>query len=87
MEQRLGDMSGVLGGGVNREDFMDQTDQQYTMAEVASDTNEVLFLLQKIESIIDSRLIGEVEPLDDEIELIEAYQKRKAENSLNLHEI
>ncbi len=57
------------------------------MAEVASENNEVLFLLQKIESIIDTRLIGEVEPLDDEIELIGEYQKRKSEGTLELHEI
>ena len=57
------------------------------MAEVASENNEVLFLLKKIESIIDTRLIGEVEPLDDEIELIGEYQKRKSEGTLELHEI
>ena len=57
------------------------------MGEVASENNEVLFLLQKIESIIDTRLIGEVEPLDDEIELIGEYQKRKTEGNLELHEI
>ncbi|WP_158498230.1 hypothetical protein [Methanospirillum hungatei] len=57
------------------------------MAEVTSENNEVLFLLQKIESIIDTRLIGEVEPLDDEIELIGEYQKRKSEGTLELHEI
>jgi len=57
------------------------------MAEAASDNSEVLFLLQKIESIIDTRLIGEVEPLDDEIELIEEYQKRKREGTLEIHEI
>ena len=59
----------------------------YYMGEVASENNEVLFLLQKIESIIDTRLIGEVEPLDDEIELIGEYQKRKSEGTLELHEI
>ena len=58
-----------------------------TMTEVVSDTNEVLFLLQKIESIIDSRLIGEIEPLDDEIELVQEYHRRKEEGSLDLHEI
>ncbi|KAF5092030.1 hypothetical protein [Methanospirillum purgamenti] len=57
------------------------------MAKVVSENNEVLFLLQKIESIIDTRLIGEVEPLDDEIELIGEYQKRKSEGTLELHEI
>jgi hypothetical protein len=57
------------------------------LAKVVSENNEVLFLLQKIESIIDTRLIGEVEPLDDEIELIGEYQKRKSEGTLELHEI
>ena len=57
------------------------------MVKVVSENNEVLFLLQKIESIIDTRLIGEVEPLDDEIELIGEYQKRKSEGTLELHEI
>lgn len=57
------------------------------MAKVVSENNEVLFLLQKIESIIDTRLIGEFEPLDDEIELIGEYQKRKSEGTLELHEI
>ena len=59
----------------------------YYMGEVASENSEVLFLLQKIESIIDTRLIGEVEPLDDEIELIGEYQKRKSESTLSVHEI
>jgi len=57
------------------------------MAKVVSENKEVLFLLQKIESIIGTRLIGEVEPLDDEIELIGEYQKRKSEGTLELHEI
>lgn len=57
------------------------------MTEVVSDNNEVLFLLQKIESIIDTRLIGEVEPLDDETQLVDEYLKRKKEGNLELHEI
>lgn len=57
------------------------------MAEVVSDNNEVLFLLQKIESIIDTRLIGEVEPLDDEIQLVDEYLTRKKQGNLQLHEI
>ena len=43
------------------------------MAESTSEMNDVIFLLQKIESIIDTRLIGEVEPLEDEIALIQEY--------------
>lgn len=57
------------------------------MTEVVSDNNEVLFLLQKIESIIDTRLIGEVEPLDDETQLVDEYLKRKKEGNLELNEI
>ena len=66
---------------------MNPVNGRYSMAEVTSENNEVLFLLQKIESIIDTRLIGEVEPLDDEIKLIDEYQKRKREGALELHEI
>ena len=57
------------------------------MAEEKSEMNVLLFLLQKIESIIDTRLIGEVEPEDDEIRLIEEYQDRKNKGTLILHEI
>ncbi|HIJ05926.1 hypothetical protein [Methanocalculus sp.] len=47
------------------------------MVEAKNEMNDVLFLLQKIESIIDTRLIGEVEPDDDEISLIAEYLDRK----------
>jgi len=57
------------------------------MAEAKSEMNDLLFLLQKIESIIDTRLIGEVEPEDDEICLIEEYQDRKMKGTLILHKI
>ncbi|MCP1662442.1 MULTISPECIES: hypothetical protein [Methanocalculus] len=57
------------------------------MAEVKNDINDILFLLQKIESIIDTRLIGEIEPDDDEISLIAGYQERKKKGTLVLHEI
>lgn len=57
------------------------------MAEPTSEIHDVIFLLQKIESIIDSRLIGEVEPLEDEITLIQEYQTRKCQETLQLHEI
>jgi len=53
--------------------------------EAVSDTNEVIFLLKKIESIIDPRLIEEVEPRDDETQLVEEYLKRKSEGNLELH--
>lgn len=57
------------------------------MAESTSEIHDVIFLLQKIESIIDTRLIGEVEPLEDEIALIQEYQTRKCKETLQLHEI
>jgi len=57
------------------------------MAEAKSEISDLLFILQKIESIIDTRLIGEVEPEDDEIRLIEEYQDRKNKGTLILHEI
>lgn len=57
------------------------------MAEAKSEVSDLLFILQKIESIIDTRLIGEVEPEDDEIRRIEEYQDRKKKGTLILHEI
>ena len=57
------------------------------MAEAMREMNDILFLLQKIESIIDTRLIGEVEPDKDEISLIMEYQDRKKNGTLKLHEI
>ena len=57
------------------------------MAEAIREINDILFLLQKIESIIDTRLIGEVEPDEDEISLIAEYQDRKKNGTLKLHEI
>ncbi len=58
-----------------------------TMAEAIREMNDIIFLLQKIESIIDTRLIGEVEPDEDEISLIADYQDRKKKGTLELHEI
>ena len=58
-----------------------------TMAEALREVNDILFLLQKIESIIDTRLIGEVEPDEDEISLIAEYQDRKKNGTLKIHEI
>jgi hypothetical protein len=57
------------------------------MAESSGEIHDIIFLLQKIESIIDARLIGEVEPREDEISLIEDYQAGKREGTLELHEI
>lgn len=49
--------------------------------------DDVLPLQQEIESILDSLLIGELEPEDDEILLIAMYQDRKKNGTLILHEI
>ena len=57
------------------------------MAEALREVNDILFLLQKIESIIDTRLVGVVEPDEDEISLIAEYQDRKKNGTLKLHEI
>ncbi|MDE4907300.1 hypothetical protein L0665_01520 [Methanogenium marinum] len=57
------------------------------MAEAIREMNDILFLLQKIESIIDTRLTGVVEPDEDEINLIAEYRDRKKEGNLKLHEI
>jgi hypothetical protein len=57
------------------------------MAEAIREMNDIIFLLQKIESIIDTRLTGVVEPDEDEISLIADYQDRKKKGTLELHEI
>ena len=52
-----------------------------------SEIREIRFLLEKIESIIDSRLIGVAEPEQDEVAEIREYEKRKASGSLELNEL
>lgn len=49
--------------------------------------NDIPTLVQEIEYIIDTRLIGEVEPEDDEISLIAEYQDRKKKGTLTLYGI
>lgn len=44
-------------------------------------------MIEKIEGIIDSRLIGIEEPDEDEIEAIKAYRKKKKAMTLELDEI
>lgn len=44
-------------------------------------------MLEKIEGIIDSRLIGIEEPDKDEIEEIKAYQEKKNSGTIELNEI
>ncbi len=57
------------------------------MSEIDKEISEIKFLLEKIEGIIDSRLIGIEEPDADEIEEIKAYQKKKKQGTLELNEI
>jgi hypothetical protein len=44
-------------------------------------------MLEKIESIIDARLVGIEEPEEDEIKAIENYEKRKSEGQIELNEL
>jgi hypothetical protein len=57
------------------------------MADPARDTTDVVFLLQKIESIIDTRLIREAEPLPDEKARVQEHLNRKRDGPLELHEM
>ena len=57
------------------------------MAESARVVREIRFLLEKIESIIDSRLIGTDEPADDEIAAIQEYEKHIGKGPAGLNEI
>ena len=57
------------------------------MTETKSDIKDIRLMLEKIESIIDSRLIGVVEPEPDEVSEIREYEKRKASDSLELNEL
>jgi hypothetical protein len=57
------------------------------LSEIDKEISEIKFLLEKIEGIIDSRLIGIEEPDADEIEEIKTYQKKKKQGTLELNEI
>lgn len=57
------------------------------MSEIQKEIKEIKFMLEKIEDIIDSRLIGIEDPEDDEIEAIKDFNKRKKAGELKLHEI
>lgn len=48
---------------------------------------QIKFLLEKIEGIIDSRLIGEEDPEEDEVKEILDFEKRKKAGELKLNEI
>lgn len=57
------------------------------MSEIDKEISEIKLMLEKIEGIIDSRLIGIEEPEEDEVEAIKEYEKRKKEGNLELNEI
>jgi len=57
------------------------------MTETKSDLKAIRLMLEKIESIVDARLIGIEEPEMDEISEIRDYEKRKASGSLDLNEL
>jgi len=57
------------------------------LKEVEKEISEIKAMLQRIENIVTSRLIGIDEPEEDEIEEIQNYEKRKKEGNLELNEI
>ena len=57
------------------------------MGEMSKEVTEIKFMLEKIEGIIDSRLIGIDEPEEDEIGEIMDYEDRKSDKTIELNEI
>lgn len=57
------------------------------MTEIDKEIIQIKFLLEKIEGIIDSRLIGEEDPEKDEIKEIIDFESRKKAGELELNEI
>jgi hypothetical protein len=57
------------------------------MEEISKQVTEIKSMLEKIESIIDARLVGIEEPEEDEIKEIEDYEKRKSEGQIELNEL
>ncbi|MCC7559392.1 MAG: hypothetical protein KO318_03015 [Methanobacterium sp.] len=57
------------------------------MTEIEKEIIQIKFLLEKIEGIIDSRLIGEEDPEVDEIKEIIDFERRKKAGELELNEI
>jgi len=55
--------------------------------DVANEIKEIKSMLERIEAVIDARLIGVEEPDEDEVAEIGDYAKRKKEGSIELHEI
>ena len=48
---------------------------------------EIKAMLERIENIIDSRLVGLVDPVDDEREAIARYESLKEKGELELTEL
>ena len=57
------------------------------MTDIEKEIIHIKFLLEKIEGIIDSRLIGEEDPEEDEIKEIIDFESRKKAGELELNEI
>jgi hypothetical protein len=57
------------------------------LSEIDKEIEDIKLMLEKIEGIIDSRLIGVDEPDEDEILEVESYIKKKKSGELVLHEI
>ncbi|BDZ71452.1 hypothetical protein [Methanobacterium petrolearium] len=57
------------------------------MSEIEKEIIQIKFLLEKIEGIIDSRLIGEEDAEEDEIKKIIDFENRKKAGELELNEI
>ena len=57
------------------------------MEEISKEVTEIKFMLEKIESIIDARLVGIEEAEADEIKEIEDYEERKSEGKIELNEL
>jgi len=57
------------------------------MGEMGKEVTEIKLMLEKIEGIIDSRLIGIEEPKEDEINEIRDYEDRKSGKKIELNEI
>jgi hypothetical protein len=57
------------------------------MEEISKEVTEMKFMLEKIEGIIDARLVGIEEAEEDEIREIEDYAKRKSEGKIELNEL
>ena len=57
------------------------------MEEISKEVTEMKFMLEKIEGIIDARLVGIEEAEEDEIRAIADYEKRKSEEMIELNEL